>query len=333
MAPSVTGKVYFMRYDIGIDLGGTNIVAGVVDEEGAILGKVNKPTDAGREAKHVIGDMAELALGAAEKAGAIPDDVRSVGVGVPGAANSSTGVVEFASNLYWRDVPLAELLRSKVGKPVYIGNDANAAAYGEYTSGAARGFGSVIAITLGTGIGGGAVIDGRLLTGFKHAAMEVGHMVIRRGGRACPCGRFGCWERYASATGLIITTRSAMGDDKKSRLWKLVDGDIGRVEGRTAFDAMNDGDETARAVIGTYTDDLACGVINLINIFQPDILCVGGGVSEEGETLLAPLREKVMAEVYSRNGAKNTEIVKAKLGNDAGIIGAAHLYKIKEDDE
>jgi glucokinase len=261
------------------------------------------------------------------------DDVGSVGVGVPGSADPDTGVVDYASNLYWRNVPLAELLSAGLGKPVHVGNDANAAAYGEYTSGAAKGCGSAIAITLGTGIGGGAIEDGKLLTGFNHAGMEVGHMVIRRGGRACPCGRFGCWERYASATGLIITTRSAMGDDKKTKMWELVDGDIGRVEGRTAFDAMKEGDEAAKAVIDTYLDDLACGVINLINIFQPDVMCVGGGVSNVGETLLAPLRERTMAEVYSRDSAKNTKIIRAKLGNDAGVIGAAHLYKIHEEDE
>jgi glucokinase len=220
-----------------------------------------------------------------------------------------------------------------VGKPVYIGNDANAAAYGEYTSGAGKGCGSVVAITLGTGIGGGAIESGRLLTGFNHAGMEVGHMVIRRGGRACPCGRFGCWERYASASGLIITTRSAMGDDKKTKLWDIVEGDIARVEGKTVFDAMKEGDETARGVIDTYIDDLACGVTNLINIFQPDVLCVGGGIAEEDEVLLAPLREKVADEVYSKNSDRNTAIVKAKLGNGAGVIGAAHLYKIREEDD
>jgi glucokinase len=322
-----------MRYDIGIDLGGTNIVAGIVDENGMIIDKTNKPTDAGRESKHIVKDMAELALSVTEKAGIASDDVGSVGVGVPGIANSDTGIVEYATNLYWKDVPLTEMLSAEIGKPVYIGNDANAAAYGEYTSGAGKGYGSVVAITLGTGIGGGAVESGRLLTGFNHAGMEVGHMVIRRGGRACPCGRFGCWERYASATGLIITTRSAMGDDKNTGLWDIVNGDIGRVEGRTAFDAMKAGDETATSVIGTYVDDLACGVINLINIFQPDIMCVGGGVAEEGEILLAPLRAKVIEEVYSKNSDSNTAIVKAKLGNGAGIIGAAHLYKICEEDE
>ncbi|MDR1496098.1 MAG: ROK family protein [Clostridiales Family XIII bacterium] len=317
-----------MRYDIGIDLGGTNIVVGVVDEDGKILKKIEKLTDVGREPKHIISDMAELALKAEEESGVSPDEIGSVGVGVPGTANSDTGMVDYAANLYWKDVPLAELLRAEIGKPVYIGNDANAAAYGEYVAGAAKDCGSLIAITLGTGIGGGGVENGKLLTGFNHAGMEVGHMVVRRGGRACPCGRLGCWERYASATGLIITTRSAMGDDKKTKMWELVDGDINRVEGRTAFDAMKAGDETAKAVVDTYIDDLACGVINLVNILQPDVLCVGGGISNEGEVLLAPLREKFMEEVYSRNSAKNTEIKKAKLGNDAGVIGAAHLHMV-----
>ncbi|MDR3224800.1 MAG: ROK family protein [Clostridiales Family XIII bacterium] len=321
-----------MRYDIGIDLGGTNIVAGLVDEDGKILKKMSKPTGAGRASGRIVKDMAQLALSAAEEAGIGMDGVSSIGVGVPGTANADTGVVDFANNLFWKEVPLSALLNAQTGKPVYIGNDANAAAYGEYTSGAAKGYGSVVAITLGTGIGGGAIIDGRVLIGFNYSAMEVGHMVIRRGGRPCPCGRLGCWERYASATGLIITTRKAMEDDQKTKLWEIAGGDADKVEGRTAFDAMKAGDETATSVIETYLDDLACGVINLINIFQPDILCVGGGLGNEGETLLAPLRGKVMAEVYSRFSAKNTKIVQAKLGNDAGIIGAAHLYKMREEE-
>jgi len=320
-----------MRYDIGIDLGGTNIVAGLVDRGGKILKKASRPTDAGRASEHIVEDMAQLARTVAEESDAEMKDVCSIGVGVPGTANADTGIVDFANNLNWKDVPLASMLHAQTGKPVYIGNDGNAAAYGEYISGAAKDYGSVVAITLGTGIGGGAVIDGRVLIGFNYAAMEIGHMVIRRGGRQCPCGRRGCWERYASATGLIITTRGVMGDDKKTKLWELVDGDIDQVEGKTAFDAMRAGDETATSVVETYIDDLACGVINLINIVQPEIICVGGGVAGEGETLLAPLRVKVMTEAYSRYSAKNTEIVKAQLGNDAGIIGAAHLYQIRKE--
>jgi glucokinase len=311
-----------------VDLGGTNIVVGLVDEGGNLLKKDSRPTCVGREAGLMVKDMAELAFSVAGSAGIAMGDVGSIGVGVPGTANADTGVVDYATNLYWHDVPLAKMLNELTGKPVHIGNDANAAAYGEYTSGAATGYESACAITLGTGIGGGAVIKGDVLAGFNHAAMEVGHMVIRRGGRQCHCGRLGCWERYASASGLIITTREAMGGDQKTKLWERVDGDIEKVEGRTAFDAMREGDATAASVVDTYIDDLACGVINLINIFQPDILCVGGGIGREGETLLAPLRERVASEIYSRNSEKNTDITEAKLGNDAGIIGAAYLWQL-----
>ncbi|MDR1028148.1 MAG: ROK family protein [Clostridiales Family XIII bacterium] len=321
-----------MRYDIGIDLGGTNIVVGLVDDGGRIAGKVSKPTDAGREPKHVIRDMAELVALAAERSGVSMDAVGSVGVGVPGLANSETGVVGFASNLYWHAVPLARLLSDAVGKPAYIGNDANAAAYGEYVAGAAKSNGSCVAITLGTGIGGGMVNEGRIFTGFNFAGMEIGHMVIRRGGRPCPCGRLGCWERYASATGLIITTRERMEENRRSKLWELVEGDLDRVEGRTAFDGLRADDETAKIIVETYLDELACGVINLINVLQPDILCVGGGISNEGDILIVPLRARVMKEVYSRDSDRNTRIVQAKLGNDAGIIGAAHLYKVQKEE-
>ncbi|MDR0596460.1 MAG: ROK family protein [Clostridiales Family XIII bacterium] len=318
-----------MRYDIGIDLGGTNIVVGVVGEGGGLLAKLSRPTGVGREPAEIVGDMAELAAAAAEESGIGMEDVGSVGVGVPGTANSDTGVVDYATNLYWHDVPLAAMLGGRLGKPVHIGNDANAAAYGEYIAGAAKGHSSAVCVTLGTGIGGGAVIGGKVLAGFNYAAMEIGHMVIRHGGRLCACGRHGCWERYASATGLIITTREAMENDKNTKLWEYAKGDLNNVDGRTAFDAMRAGDEVAKSVVDAYIYDLTCGTVNIINIFQPEVLCLGGGVAGEGEGLFAPLRERVAQKVYSRNSARNTAIVGAALGNDAGLIGAANLYNLQ----
>ena len=185
-----------------------------------------------------------------------------------------------------------------------------------------------MAITLGTGVGSGIIIDHKIYSGSNFAGGEMGHHVIVFDGRQCNCGRKGCWERYASATGLIITTQEAMQDaDKESPIWKLVDGDINRVSGRTAFDAMRAGDPVGKKVVDEYIAYLGCGVVNVINTFQPDILCIGGGICNEGETLLAPLRAYVDREQYSMNSAKKTVVCRAKLGNDAGIIGAALLGK------
>ncbi|MDR0817582.1 MAG: ROK family protein, partial [Clostridiales Family XIII bacterium] len=281
------------------------------------------------EVRHIIQDIANLAQAAADGGGVSMDEIESIGIGIPGIANDQTGIVEYAVNLYWHDVPVREMLGGLTGKQIRIDNDANSAAYGEYIAGAAKNSHSALAITLGTGIGGGLIIDGSIYEGYNFGAMEVGHMVIRKGGRPCPCGRLGCFERYTSALGLAITTRDFMADHPESMIWDMVGGDINKVEGRTAFDAMDLGDAVGAAIVSRYIDDLACGVTSLINIFQPEIVCVGGGISGRGESLIAPLREIVAKEVYTRESAKNTRIVRAVLGNDAGIIGAANLYRIK----
>lgn len=314
-----------MKYYIGIDLGGTNIAAGVLNEEKKIVAECSVKTLSERGAEPVIDDMAKVALAAAEKAGISMEDVEWVGVGSPGTANRATGVIEYSNNLDWYDVPLAAMLEERLQKKVYIENDANAAAYGEYMAGSAAEADSSIMVTLGTGVGGGIILQNSIYSGFNFAGAELGHTVIVVDGRDCTCGRKGCLEAYASATGLIRTTKEHMEQDKSSKMWELCGGDLNRVSGRTAFDAMRAGDAAGKAVVDEYIKYLACGITNIINTFQPDILCIGGGVSHEGETLLAPLRELVSREVYSRNSAKNTKIVPASLGNGAGIIGAALL--------
>lgn len=314
-----------MKYYVGIDLGGTNIVAGVVDEAFQILVKESVKTNLPRPAEAVIDDMVMVAKKAVESAGLTMDQIDSIGVGTPGTANKETGIVEYSNNLRWDNVPLVALLEKGLDKKVYIENDANAAAFGEYLAGAGKGYHSLVAITLGTGVGGGVITDGRILTGFSYAGAELGHSVIVAHGRSCTCGREGCLEAYTSATGLINMTKEAMEADKASVMWKLCDGSLDRVNGKTAFDGMRAGDATASSVVDTYIDYLGIGIANFINIFQPEVLCIGGGICKEGDTLIKPLTEKVLPQTYARKEENRTKIMVAKLGNDAGVIGAAML--------
>ncbi|HCJ41147.1 ROK family protein [uncultured Ruminococcus sp.] len=313
-----------MKYYIGIDLGGTNIKAGVVSEDFEIVAKATCKTDLPRPGEEICADMAKVALEAVKEAGLTLDDIEAVGIGTPGTANSATGVIEYSNNLGFLNFPVVELMRTHIDKPCYVENDANAAAYGEFVAGAAKGANDAVCITLGTGVGGGIIINKKIYSGFNFAGAEIGHTVINVDGPQCTCGRKGCFEVYSSATGLIRMTKEAMEKDPASALHAEVE-EHGKVSARTAFNAMRKGDATAKQVVDDYIKYLACGIANTINIFQPDILCIGGGVCNEGDPLLLPLKEQVAKEVYTRNSEKNTEIVIAKLGNDAGIIGAAFL--------
>lgn len=317
-----------MKYYVGIDLGGTNIVAGVVDENYNIVAKASTKTNCPRPAEEIADDMAKMALQAVENAKLSIDDVEWIGVGTPGIANSETGIIEYSNNLGFENTPMVEYIQKTIKKPVFIENDANAAAYGEFVAGAAKGANNAVCITLGTGVGGGIIIDGKIYAGSNFAGAEIGHTVIEVDGAQCSCGRKGCFEAYSSATGLIRMTNEAIALHPDCVMKKLAD-ERGKVNARTAFDAMREGDEYAKAVIDKYIKYLAAGITNTINIFQPDILCIGGGVCNEGDPLLLPVKALVKQEVYTRNSKKNTEIVIAQLGNDAGIIGAAFLGNAK----
>ena len=314
-------------YRLGIDLGGTNIVAGVVDKKYKIVAKASCKTAVPRPESEICDSMAEVAKKAVEKAKLTMDDIESVGIGVPGAVNPKTGVIEYSANLFFHNWEVVEMMEERLGKKVHIENDANAAALGEYLAGSAKGARNAVAITLGTGVGGGIIIDGKIYSGSNFAGAELGHMVIVKDGKECACGRRGCWETYASATGLINLTKQKILSEKLefSDMLKLCDGDINKVNGRTAFDAMRDGDPTAKSVVEEYISYLSCGLVNIINIFQPDVLCIGGGISNEGENLLGPVRSYVERERYTKHNDKQTVICKCTLGNDAGIIGAAYL--------
>ena len=268
--------------------------------------------------------MAAASRAAVEQTGLSMDEIASVGIGSPGTIEPDTGVIRYWSNLNFSNVPLTSLMAERLHKEIYLENDANAAALGEFAAGAGKGSQSMVAITLGTGVGGGAVLNGKLYTGFNYAGMEVGHFVIEHDGRPCTCGRKGCFEAYCSATALIKRTREVMEEDRSSKLWELA-GSLEAVNGRTPFDAAALGDAAAGKVIDEYLNYLGCGVASLVNIFQPEVFCIGGGPSAQGETLMAPVRYILNREDYARNSVHRTRLVRAALGNDAGIIGAALL--------
>lgn len=313
-------------YRIGVDLGGTNIAVGVINEDYEIIARAGAKTNIPRPAEEIFADIVKCAKEAVAKAGIEMSEVASVGIGTPGSCDKKNGIILYANNLYFDNVPAAELVNKELpGIPVYIENDANCAALGEALAGSGKGKKSFIAVTLGTGVGSGIVLDGQVLTGCNDAGGELGHMTIKFDGEPCNCGRVGCWERYASATALVNQTKAAMLAHKDSVMWQLTSGDVENAGGRTAFDAMRIGDKWGKEVVDTYIRYIAVGTTNIVNTFQPEMICFGGGICNEGETLLAPIREHVARERYSKKQAIQTEICRATLGNDAGIIGAACL--------
>ena len=317
-------------YSIGIDLGGTNIAVGIVDAEYRILKKESIPTRAKREADEITADIAALCLKLMGDLGLSRADIAFAGMATPGTANSESGVIEYANNLPFYMYPMCEKLSVLLGGiPVHIENDANAAAKAEAMAGAAKGSNCSVMITLGTGVGGGIILGGKVYAGFNFAGAELGHIVIEKDGRQCSCGRRGCWETYSSATGLALTTKEKILACRAKKIptlmEKLICGDLTRISGKTAFTAAKQNDEAGREVVDVYIDYLACGIANIINIFQPEVLSIGGGICHEGDYLLTPLKERVFKEVYTKDREPKTKLVIAELGNDAGIIGAASL--------
>ena len=313
------------KYTIGVDLGGTTITAGIVDEEFKVLHKCTCDTDLPQPEEVIEEKIANLCRQVLVESNLTLDDLLWVGIGTPGSVNSKTGVVDFNANFGYYDWELRDHMEKRLGCKVYIENDANAAAYGEFIAGGARGAKYAVVITLGTGIGGGIIIDGKLFPAPDYAGAELGHMVIQKDGRPCMCGRNGCWEKYASARALAEDTKAAMLSHPKNMMWQLVDGDITKVGAKTAFDGMAAGDELATQLINKFVEYVACGLTNVVNIFQPEIICIGGGVSKQGEVLLAPVRKLVNWEDYARDGKRRVTIKPAELFNDAGVVGAAWL--------
>lgn len=312
-------------YYIGIDLGGTNIKGALVSETGEIAREVSRPTRVGLGAEAVCDGIAAVITELSS--GVDRTSLGGVGLGCPGTVDDETGRVLYANNLGWKNFDLRAEVKSRTGFDLRIGNDANVAALAEALVGCAKGAQSAVIVTLGTGVGGGVVLDGKMLTGYTGAASELGHMVIRAGGEECTCGRRGCFEAYASATALIRETKRAMAAHPESRMHAAAE-ENGAVDGRTAFIAAQRGDAAAQAVVDRYLDDLACGVANIVNIFFPEVIALSGGVANQGDTLLVPLRERVRALSYgSRYAVRHTRIELCTLGYRAGVIGAALLAK------
>ena len=315
-----------MKYTIGVDLGGTNISVGIVNENYEIVKKGSVPTLAQRGPEPIVHDMAELCKKLLAECEITMDDVTGAGIACPGTVNPATGIVEYANNIKFSDFPLVALFSKEMDMPaenVKIGNDANLAALGEAVAGAAKGASSSVMITLGTGVGGGVILDGKMLMGGAFGGAELGQAVIEMNGRQCSCGRKGCFEAYCSATALVKLTKEKFEATSGTLMHEMCENDVNRVGGKTAFAAMKKGDKAGAEVVEEFISYLACGVANLINIFQPEVFTIGGGVSGEGDNLLIPLREKVCKEVYSKDNTLKTDLRIATLGNDAGIIGAA----------
>lgn len=316
-------------YRIGIDLGGTNIGAGIINEKFEILAKDSLPTLVGRPNEEIVKDIATLAKKLCRSVGITEEQVASLGIASPGIVDDGTGCVIYANNLDFRNFPILPKLHEFLNiEEMHIENDANAAAWGEAVAGAAKGSKSSVMITLGTGVGGGIVDGGKIYKGFNSAAGELGHIVIEVDGRPCSCGRHGCWEAYSSATGLINMTREKLEEcDRTGRqtvMTRLV-AEKGKINGRTAFDGKRLGDAAASEVVDEYIKYLVSGIASMINIFQPEVLSIGGGISNEGQYLLDLVVPRVREQQYGTKLVPMTDIRIAQLRNDAGIIGAAVL--------
>lgn len=318
-----------MKY-VGVDIGGTNLKAGLVDESGVLLATQKMKVASIADDEGLAWTVASLVQELARTVNIPVSDVASVGVGVPGTVEIRSGSINYTCNLPLRNVPLRKLFHRYLSIPLYIENDANCAALAEYLVGAGRDSKRFVTVTLGTGVGAGIVHNGKIYHGANGMAGEVGHMVIQRDGLPCPCGRRGCWEQYASATALKRLTAEALAAHPGSILAQVVAENEGRVSGQSAFIAARRGDPVGQQVCDEYVDYLACGVVNVVNIFQPDTLAIGGGVSNEAdEQLLLPVRQRVARESIPCGRDRRTRIVKAELGNRAGLIGAALLGKNK----
>ena len=309
---------------VGIDLGGTSIKAGLVDEQGKILCKATCPTLVERGARPVVDDMAKLSLEVIEKGGYTLDDVKAIGIGLPGIQDPRTGIVPFCTNLYWHEVPVIEWMQETIKKPIYIGNDATVAGLAESVAGVSAGIENSVFLTLGTGVGGGIVLGGRVYSGTNGVGSELGHMITVIDGELCTCGNRGCWERYASATALIRMGREAAEKHPESLIAASVNGRLDDIDAKTVIDAAKAGDDAASEVFERYVYYLCAGLVNIINFIDPEVIVLGGGVSHAGQFLLDAVNRRLPSMVFYKT-MPYARVALATLGNDAGIIGAAML--------
>ncbi len=309
-------------YYIGVDLGGTKIAIGLVDKKGHLVYKDSTPTLNERDNEEIIDDIVKLSKKIMEEKGLTKEDIISIGVGSPGTCNPNDGIIVKAYNLGFDNLNIRKMIEERIGIKTYVDNDANCAAFGEFKVGAGEAYNSALVITLGTGLGGGLILNGNIISGSYYGGGEFGHMVLSVDGRQCTCGRKGCWEAYSSATALIKATREAAKANPSSKINDIVNN-IDEITAKTPFDAVLLGDKVAKDVIDEYILYLAEGIVNMINCFEPEIIVLGGGVSAQGEVILVPLNKLINEKAFGGN--TKTTIGIATLGNDAGIIGAALL--------
>ena len=311
-------------YYLGIDLGGTKIAAGVIDEAYGLISRAEVPTRAALGAETVVTDMAACVREALAMAGKSLADCAGAGIGSPGLCDTANGSVRNAHNLGWYGVPVCEMLSKELGIPVKVDNDANCAALGEVVAGSAKGSRSALMVTLGTGVGGGIIIGGEIYSGWQSLGGEIGHMCIVMDGEPCSCGEKGCWEAYAASSALVRQAEKAASGHPES----LLAADAGRLNGKKIFAAVSGGDAVAKAVVERYCTYVAVGIVNLVNAIYPETIIIGGGISAVGETILSPIREYIGEHFFASKKELMPALVQAKLGNDAGIIGAAALIKL-----
>jgi glucokinase len=302
---------------VGLDIGGTKINALRVARDGEILDRKSVPTTAGT-GEEILAAMVDLTRAM------LTDEVLAIGVGAAGLVDAAEGVLRYAPNLPWRELPIAERMRSAIGLPCQLDNDANTAAFGEFRFGAGRGFRHLLLVAVGTGIGGGVVADGRLFRGAHGFAAEIGHIVLEPGGPVCGCGNRGCWETVASGRAIGRLGREAARREG-STLARMTQGDPDRLDGRAVTRAALEGDEEALAVLGEVGRRLGEGIAGLVNVLDPQVVVVGGGAIEAGELLLEPARRAFVEAVEGRDHRPPVPIVDAQLGTDAGAVGAAAL--------
>lgn len=309
---------------IGVDLGGTTTAAALVDDNGRISEHLVIPSDSEGGSPAIVDGIINLCLELIDKS---KEKVVSVGIGVPGHVNEKTSEVLFAPNLPINGLKIADAVKEKIGIPIYVGNDANCAAMGELVAGSLRGTELGVFVILGTGVGGGVIINGKPLSGKSGAGGELGHMVIAAEGRECGCGRLGCWEAYSNSAGLAATANEIASNYPESQIWQFCNGEISRKKGKEIFNAYRCGDYAARLIIERYISHLAIGVTNIISIFEPEIIAFGGGISNAWDCLESGLIAAIDAEkkTWFSDKIAKTRIVKAILGDEAGIIGAANL--------
>ena len=310
-------------YSIGVDIGGMSIKIGIVNQIGQILYKTTFKTD--KNYLTAIDDIAKSIKDLLIENNISIAEVKGIGVGCPGAVNSITGVIDFLPNLDWENIAIADLLKKHFDLPIKISNDANVATLGEAVYGCAKEFNSVIMFTLGTGVGGGIIIDKKLFEGELSRGAELGHITLFLGGKECTCGRKGCIEQYVSAKALIGQTKVAMAQNLASKMWEYVGGDIDNVDGKTAFECAKKGDKTAQEVVDTFVYYLGESILNMLNIFRPQAFVLGGGISNAGDYLIDKVKAYCEGVNFGYKKAPKTQILRATLGNDAGIIGASLL--------